>query len=114
MSTDHEFEQEVMPAESHAGPPAANGSAQEGKSSGKGKRKPKKGAPLPSEALGLVTLTELGERLGLPLKWLRRQTAEGLLPCTRVGTRLLYGVEAVAKHVRDRASHRNQRGEWAK
>ena len=114
MSKDSEFEQEVMPAESHAGPPAANGSAPEERSKGKGKRKPKKAAPLPSEALGLVTLTELGERLGLPLKWLRRQTAGGHLPCTRIGTRILYNVEAVAKHVRDRASHRNQRGEWAK
>jgi hypothetical protein len=112
MSADNAFPKEDVLGESHASPPAVNGSAQEGKSSGR--RKPKKGAPLPSETLGLVTLLELGEKLGLPLKWLRRQTVEGHLPCIRIGTRILYSVEAVAKYLRERASHKNQHGEWAR
>jgi excisionase family DNA binding protein len=57
-------------------------------------------------------MTTLCESLGLPLKWVRRETSAGRLPAIRVGQRVLFNVEAVREFLRNRASRKNQRGDW--
>ena len=79
----------------------------------KGRTKQRKGkTPLPSDQLGLVTLPQLVEQLGLPVKWARRQVAEGKLPCVQIGPRYLFDPAAVVKKLKDRAARFNQWDEY--
>ena len=45
----------------------------------------------------LLSLSELAERTGLPLAWLRREADEGRLPCLRVGKRRMFDPERVRR-----------------
>lgn len=72
----------------------------------------KRRQPAPVDPAFLVTMPKLCELLGLPKKWTRRMTAAGKLPAIRVGNRVLYNCEAVARFLRDDASRTNQFGEY--
>src|SRR5262245_16862595 len=62
---------------------------------GEGPKGRRRVVPKPSAALGLVTAKQLSEQLGLPLKWVRREAAEGRLPAIDVGGRYYFAPEAV-------------------
>jgi hypothetical protein len=78
-----------------------------------GCKKRRKGKlPKPTADLGLVGVHELSKALGLPVKWLRRWAAAGVLPGIVVGQRHLFDVEAVKKAVKDKASRFTLEGKW--
>jgi excisionase family DNA binding protein len=62
--------------------------------------KKKRRVPAPTAMLGLVGTKELCRLLGLPVKYVRRLTAEGDLPFERIASRTLYDPERVKKVVR--------------
>lgn len=45
----------------------------------------------------LVSLSELSERTGLPVAWLKREAEAGRVPCIRAGRRRFFDPEAVRK-----------------
>jgi hypothetical protein len=61
--------------------------------------KKKRRVPAPTPMLGLVGTKELCRLLGLPVKYVRRRTAEGLLPYEKIASRTLYDPERVKKAV---------------
>jgi hypothetical protein len=68
-------------------------SAPEAQPAGKKRRK----VPRPSADLALVTADELRERLGLSVRFVRRATRDGDLPCIVLGGRRMYHLEKVKK-----------------
>jgi excisionase family DNA binding protein len=88
-------------------------SEQATESAGATRQRPRKGTPLPTEKLGLVTMQAVAEQLGLPLKWFRRACKAGRMPCVQVGQRLLFDPEQVQKHIHDAAAQ-NQFGQWVR
>jgi excisionase family DNA binding protein len=72
----------------------------------------KRPLPGPKDPSFLVPMTTLCESLGLPLKWVRRETSAGRLPAIRIGQRVLFNVQAVRDFLRGRAARKNQHGDW--
>jgi excisionase family DNA binding protein len=66
----------------------------------------------PDDPSFLVTMPTLCEQLALPLKWVRREVSAGRLPAIRIGRRVCFNISAVKEYLRDRASRRNQAGQW--
>ncbi len=62
----------------------------EGAAEAAGKKQRRAPTPAPTAELGLVPARELSRRLGLPLKYIRRLTAEGELPFERIGSGRYY------------------------
>lgn len=52
----------------------------------------------------LYHLNQLAVRLNLPRPWLRREAAQGRIPCLRAGRRLLFSLTAVAAALSERAA----------
>jgi excisionase family DNA binding protein len=75
-------------------------------------RNSKPSHPAPDDPEFLVTMPTLCQRLDLPVKWVRRETAAGRLPAVRIGRRICFNVEAIKDFLRDRASRKNHQGEW--
>jgi excisionase family DNA binding protein len=68
--------------------------------------------PAPDDPDFLVTMPTLCQRLGLPVKWVRREASAGRLPAIRIGRRICFNVEAIKDFLRDRASRKNPKGDW--
>jgi excisionase family DNA binding protein len=76
-----------------------------------GAKKKRRPPAVPKQALGLLLIEGLAERLGLPLKTLRRLARNGGLPCVRLGNRWYFDPEQVAEQLRQRAD-KNRNGEY--
>jgi excisionase family DNA binding protein len=72
----------------------------------------KRSHPAPDDPEFLVTMPSLCQKLDLPVKWVRRETTAGRLPAIRIGRRICFNVEAIKEFLRDRASRKNQQGNW--
>lgn len=92
------------------GAPTADPGQAPGPAEGRPSRR--RAVPAPDDADFLVSLETLCRTLNLPLKWTRRQATEGLLPCLRIGPRLVFSIEAVRKRLQQRAQNHNQYGQF--
>jgi hypothetical protein len=75
--------------------PGAAGAANVPDAQPGGKKRRK--APRPSADLGLVTADELREQLGISIRFVRRATRDGDLPCIVLGGRRMYHLEKTKK-----------------
>ena len=55
---------------------------------------------VPSRPAGLVSLRECAEQVQAPVKWLRRHTSAGAIPCVLVAGHRRYDVAAVRRAIR--------------
>ena len=56
----------------------------------------------------LTNLAGLSARLRLPPAWLRVEALTGRIPCLKIGRKLLFNPDAVAKALSERAAERRE------
>ena len=88
---------DVSPACDPGAPGVA--SAPEAQPAGKTRRK----LPRPTAALSLLTAGELSAQLGLSIRFIRKATRDGDLPCIILGGRRMYHLEKAKKVIQYRA-----------
>ena len=58
----------------------------------------------------LISISDLSDRLGLPLLSLKRMAANGEIPCLRIGSGWRFNLEAVERVLMERAAHSYRTG----